>query len=180
MLDTEQLNDLLATYRASRDIQILGQIYKPFLPRVFRLCMHYLKHEQDSEDAAVDIFLELRGKLLKHEVQHFPAWLHTLARNHCLKKLRGKGRILLTSTFSDPERVESQPETDHLDEYLERLPDVIEMLEDRQRRCIVLFYLQGRSYKEIASLTGYSAMEVKSGIQNGRIKLKKMLDSHAR
>ncbi|MDX1410246.1 MAG: sigma-70 family RNA polymerase sigma factor [Saprospiraceae bacterium] len=169
----------IQTYRESQDLSVLESLYRPFLPKVFRQCMHYLKHEQDSEDAVVDIFLELREKLLRYEVQNFPAWLHTVARNHCLKRLRNSGRILLTETFSEPGFMESGFETDQIDDYLARLPDAIDHLEERQRWCIVLFYLQGKSYREIESLMGYSPMEVKSGIQNGRIKLKKHLEDDA-
>lgn len=139
------------------------------------MCMHYLKHTQDSEDAVVDVFLELKDKTLKYEIENFPAWLHTLVRNHCLKKLKAKARILLLKENIPAELMESEEAEDHLDVLLEVLPDAIDELDETQRWCIVLFYLHGKSYKEIEKLRDCSPMEVKSAIQNGKIKLKKIL-----
>ncbi len=139
------------------------------------MCMHYLKNAQDSEDAVVDIFLELRDKLRQHQVENFPAWLHTVVRNHCLKKLRKKARMWTVDESLLPELVESAYERDHIDELLDRLPPAIDDLDEKQRWCIVLFYLHGKSYREIEQEMGYSAMEVKSAIQNGKVKLKKIL-----
>ena len=174
---TSGMEDLLLKYRATNDLNYLVELYQPYQQKVFRMCMHYLKHAHDSEDAVVDIFIELKDKLLKYDVDNFPAWLHTLVRNHCLKKLRKKGRILLTEDFFSAGLVESEWEEDQIDRWLERLPDAIESLDDKQRWCIVLFYLHGKSYREIEAECNFSSMEVKSAIQNGKIKLKKILES---
>ncbi len=168
----------LATYRKSQKLRHLVELYKPYEKRVFRMCMHYLKHTQDSEDAVVDIFLELKEKTLKYDIQNFPAWLHTLVRNHCLKKLKVKARKLLLEENIPTKLVESTDTTDQIDRLLEALPEAIDALEERQRWCIVLFYLHGKSYKEIEKLQECSPMEVKSAIQNGKIKLKKILNYH--
>jgi RNA polymerase sigma-70 factor, ECF subfamily len=170
--------DFLTSYRESQNLKHLVELFKPFEKGVFRMCMHYLKHTQDSEDAVVDIFLELKDKVLKYDIQNFPAWLHTLVRNHCLKKLKAKARILLVEGNIPDEHVESEENTDQLDRMLVALPAAIDELDERQRWCIVLFYLHGKSYKEIESLRDCSAMEVKSAIQNGKIKLKKILSSY--
>ncbi|RLD22048.1 MAG: hypothetical protein DRI69_02325 [Bacteroidetes bacterium] len=168
----------LATYRKSQNLKHLAELFKPYELRVFRMCMHYLKHTQDSEDAVVDIFLELKDKVLKYDIQNFPAWLHTLVRNHCLKKLNAKARILLLEENIPTQLMESTDTTDQIDRLLEALPEAIDELDERQRWCIVLFYLHGRSYKEIEKLRHCSSMEVKSAIQNGKIKLKKILKYH--
>ena len=165
-------------YKQSGDLEDLASLYLPYKQRVFRMCMHYLKSAQDSEDAVVDIFLELKDKVLKYDIENFPSWLHSLVRNHCLKKLRTKARLIIVDENSAPERVESEYEKDQLDEWLEQLPDAIDGLDERQRWCIVLFYLHGKSYKEIEQLMHYSPMEVKSAIQNGKVKLRKILEEN--
>ena len=75
-------------------------------------------------------------------------------------------------------RVEIEEESNQVNRLLEVLPAVIDELDERQRWCIVLFYLHGKSYKEIETLMNCTAMEVKSAIQNGKIKLKKMLSAY--
>ncbi len=49
-------------------------------------------------------------------------------------------------------------------------------LNNEQKLCVTLFYLEKRSYQEIAEHTGYSMMQVKSYIQNGKRNLKILLD----
>lgn len=58
----------------------------------------------------------------------------------------------------------------------ERLYDELEAavagLNTEQKTCIELFYLQKLTYAEISAKTGYSILQVKSAIQNGRRNLK--------
>jgi RNA polymerase sigma-70 factor (ECF subfamily) len=171
--------DHLSSYRRSHNLKDLMSLYKPYQQRVFRMSMHYLKNMGDSEDAVVDIFLELKEQLLKHEVENFPAWLHSVVRNHCLKKLQKKARSMLAEVEFAPLRMESDRINDLSDRMLELLPRAIDNLSERQRWCIVLFYLQGKSYHEIEVLKGYTNMEVKSAIQNGKIQLEKYLTADA-
>lgn len=86
--------------------------------------------------------------------------------------------MLLQDENNVPEHVESDEDVNQVDRLLEALPAAIDELDERQRWCIVLFYLHGKTYKEIETLRNCTAMEVKSAIQNGKIKLKKMLSNN--
>lgn len=57
-----------------------------------------------------------------------------------------------------------------------QLEKAIGQLNEAQRRCIELFYLEERSYHEVSETTGYSMNEVKSHLQNGRRNLKIILE----
>jgi RNA polymerase sigma-70 factor (ECF subfamily) len=48
------------------------------------------------------------------------------------------------------------------------LEEAINRLSHEQKTCIRLFYLQEKSYAEVAEQTGYSLSQVKSYIQNGK------------
>jgi RNA polymerase sigma-70 factor (ECF subfamily) len=45
-------------------------------------------------------------------------------------------------------------------------------LKKEQGNCIRLMYMENKSYREIADITGYSMKDVKSHIQNGKRNLK--------
>ncbi|HNF72175.1 MAG TPA: sigma factor-like helix-turn-helix DNA-binding protein, partial [Chitinophagaceae bacterium] len=51
-------------------------------------------------------------------------------------------------------------------------------LNTEQRTCIELFYLKKQSYQEIMEQTGFTFMQVKSHIQNGKRNLKIKLERH--
>jgi hypothetical protein len=53
-------------------------------------------------------------------------------------------------------------------------------LNEEQRKCVELFYIQDKSYNEIVEITGYSLNNVKSFIQNGKRNLRIILEKKIR
>ena len=167
--------ELIAAYRQSSDLKIVAQLYDRYLQLLYGVCLKYLGESEAAKDAVMDIFEELAKKLLKHEVGNFKGWLYTLAKNHCLMKLRSSGRTRFQSF--DPEHMQTADEL-HLkekieqEEQFERLSKCIETLATDQKTVIELFYLQNKCYKEIETATGMEWNKVRSNIQNGRRNLK--------
>ena len=62
------------------------------------------------------------------------------------------------------------------DNTLSELQLALKELNHAQQLCITLFYLEKKSYTEIALQTGYSMMQVKSHIQNGKRNLRLLLE----
>ena len=58
---------------------------------------------------------------------------------------------------------------------LNEMGEAIVSLNSDQKQCIHLFYLEKKSYDEIANETGYSVNKVKSHIQNGKRNLRNYL-----
>jgi RNA polymerase sigma factor (sigma-70 family) len=169
---------LIAAYKQTQDLKVLAQLYQPYLELLYGVCLKYLTDPETAKDAVMDLFEELAKKLLRHEVTHFKGWLYTLAKNHCLMKLRSSGRVRTLSV--DPESMQTAEEL-HLkdkqeqEEQFDRLEICIEKLPDDQRTAIRLFYLENKSYKEIETATGMEWNKVRSYIQNGRRNLKSCL-----
>ena len=65
----------------------------------------------------------------------------------------------------DEFEVEIHSEKDDLVDCMNKLPT-------KQNQAVNLFYIHGKSYKEIADMTGQSINKVRSFIQNGRRNLK--------
>ncbi len=174
MLDEQHL---LTEYRKTGNLHLLGRLYEPYMPLIYGLCFKYYKDEAKSEDAVMQIFESLISKLRVHEVSHFKSWLYTLARNHCLMDLRAANRINMVDI--DEHIVESdvflhqQTRGEQVPEdQLARMELCLETLSEEQRRCITLFYLEQKCYKDVADITGYDLNKVKSYIQNGKRNLK--------
>ncbi|MFN8276954.1 MAG: sigma-70 family RNA polymerase sigma factor [Chitinophagales bacterium] len=172
--------DLVQMYRNSHNTAYIGELYVRYTHLVMGVCMKYLKDEAAAEDATMQIFEKLIQELKKHHVQAFKPWLHTVVKNHCMMHFRQETRQqkneleLKKSRAGDVEN----PFDEHLEteqekhEVLEQLKSGLGRLKEGQRQCIELFYLQNKSYQEIAGQTGYSINEVKSYIQNGKRNLK--------
>jgi RNA polymerase sigma-70 factor (ECF subfamily) len=102
-----------------------------------------------------------------------------VAKNHCLMRLREKqGKIAVEIT----DRVSvSAEETDHQvlllnDRTLELMAESIKELNPEQQQCVTLFYLQKKSYQQVSDETGYTMLQVKSHIQNGKRNLKILIE----
>ena len=187
--------EFVAAYKATGELELLGELYERHMDMVYAVCFKYLRDEADSKDAVMQLFEQLVHDLRRHEVTNVKSWLHSVARNHCLMCLRsqrvrvGEGGADSGNTdSSDDDRFVSddlvvwpeaaRPYEDDafdLERYLSRLPAALHRLPDPQRVCIDLFYLQQKSYADVADLTGYDLKQVKSYLQNGRRNLKLIL-----
>ena len=94
-------------------------------------------------------------------------------RNHCLGQLRDKTYSSGETAIADmPETITDVEELQWQEQTLEQMNEAIGSLNDEQRKTIVLFYLKKHSYEQITAETGYTFMQVKSYIQNGKRNLK--------
>lgn len=165
---------LLAEYRRTGDLEILGKLYEPYMPLVYGLCLKYFKDEDESKDGVMQIFEQLVDKLRIHEVSNLKSWLYTLARNYCLMALRVSGKH---ETVSLDENVENDSflhpyKDEDQEDKIRLMEECVKKLPDDQRSCVQLFYLEQKCYKEVAGITGHDMNKVKSYIQNGKRNLK--------
>ena len=180
----QPLRGLVVTLPHEGAREDLGELFQRYTHLAFGVCLRYLRNREDAEDAVMEIYEHLVGALRKHEVDNFKSWLYSVAANHCrmaLRRRRGAGttveiseELLDAVLVSAPAPAEAESE-----EELTALSAALARLGESQKRCIQLFYLEGRSYAEVAGLTGYGLGEVKSHIQNGKRNLKIMMTASA-
>lgn len=166
---------LIAEYTATLDNRLVGELYSRYADLVYGVCLKYLKHPENAQDSAVAIFEELVAKIPKHQIDNFKGWLYTLAKNHCLMCLRSGKKF--TTVNIDAELMQSEDPV-HLngvwerEEHLAQLEYCMGELAMEQRQAITLFYMEGKCYNEISTITGIEWNKVRSYIQNGRRNLK--------
>lgn len=169
--------EIIHLYQKSQKSKYIGTLYERYYHLVFGVCLKYLTSVEESEDAVTLIFEKLIKDLKTASVQKFSGWLYMVSKNYCLQQLRKKKYT--TVDFSTLENV-LQEENDlqfEKEKVLELLESKIKLLKDEQAKCITLFYINKKSYADIVSLTNYDLKNVKSYIQNGKRKLKIMLES---
>ncbi|HEY0356514.1 MAG TPA: sigma-70 family RNA polymerase sigma factor [Flavisolibacter sp.] len=167
-------------YKKTADPKVLGELYQRYMDLVYGVCLKYLKHPENAQDSVINIFEELVTKLQKHEVDNFKGWLHTLARNHCLMRLRSEKKNqkvnIDVELVQSVENVHLNGELDKEENFI-KLEYCLDQLQAEQKKVIELFYLQGKCYNEITAMTGMEWSKVRSYIQNGRRNLKICMDS---
>ena len=168
-------DQLVSAYKESKNPAILGALYKRHAHSVFGLCLSYLKNKHDSEDAVMEIFELLGKKLHLYNIDNFESWLYFVSRNHCLKKFQKRLRYKeedISQIGSDLFMEFDEENDQYIERQLEVLSDAMDQLKEHQRKCVHLFYLENKSYKEIEAITPYSLKDIKSFIQNGKRNLK--------
>jgi RNA polymerase sigma-70 factor (ECF subfamily) len=181
----EQYSDatLLDLYKKNKDSKWLGILFERYTLLVFGVCMKYLKQVNDAQDATQQVFEKAFSEIQKYDVVYFKSWIFSIAKNHCLMQLRGKGhQTVLFESFPENmlERTDSQVSPIQNENWLEQqsaeLNQALQELSNDQKICIELFYFQKLSYKEIEQKTGYTFQQVKSHIQNGKRNLRIILE----
>lgn len=177
-LNIDQSTDLeiISQYKRTLNKELIGVLYKRYMALVYGVCMKYLKDREQAKDMTMQVFEKLLENLQHQQVTNFKSWLYVLSKNECLMSFRKQSRINGFESVNGQAFMETPAHLHHEHETLEddisQLETCIGKLNDAQKECIKLFYLEKRCYQEICELTGYDMKKVKSYLQNGRRNLK--------
>ena len=126
-------------------------------------------------------------ELKRHKIENFKSWLYTVSKNYCLQELRKKQstdkkeegyQVFLQETVENDDDLHLYKDKEKLFVALE---DEILNLNNNQKICIKMFYIEGKSYADISNELNFSLKDVKSHIQNGKRNLKiKLLERDVR
>jgi RNA polymerase sigma factor (sigma-70 family) len=170
--------ELVQIYCSQHQTAALGELFNRYQHLVVSVCYKYLQDKELAKDALMQIFEKLVTELPKQNIQYFKAWIHTVAKNHCLMQIR-KVKLPIKQV-EDLENYDMENDDGlHLaiqkEEDINKMHAALQQIDPKQRMCIDLFYLQKKSYADIQTQTGFTFMEVKSYIQNGKRKLKQLI-----
>ncbi len=175
----KNLNDiqLVEIFESQRNAT-LEEIYNRYSDLVYGVCLKYLGNRDESLDAVIEVFEQLLVKIPAHTISNFSSWLYSLTKNHCLMKIRKDKRKqkALQDLYAKQGKVVH--EVDSIEETIpvKKIEEALCQLPSEQKVCIVMFYYQSKSYSEISGVTGFPEKAVKSYLQNGRVKLKKIME----
>jgi RNA polymerase sigma factor (sigma-70 family) len=172
--------ELLEQFYADHNNEWLGILLQRYTLLLLGVSMKYLKNEEEAKDSVQQIFLKVIQELQKYKVEYFKSWLYMVAKNHCLMKLRDR-QGKMTAEINERLTAKPEEETDKQkllqnDHTLDLMESALKELNPEQEQCVTLFYLQKKSYQEISESTGYTMLQVKSYIQNGKRNLKILIE----
>jgi RNA polymerase sigma factor (sigma-70 family) len=172
--------ELLEKFYADRNNQWLGILLQRYTLLLLGVCMKYMKNEEDAKDCVQQIFLKTIAELQKYKVVYFKSWIYMIAKNYCLMKIRDRnGKVPLELKYNlaiEDEDDFYRSQLIEKDQILSMMEQSLEELNDEQKQCVTLFYLQKKSYNQIAEETGFSMLQVKSFIQNGKRNLRLLVE----
>ena len=176
-------NEFLAKVAETGDLGVYYVLFERYQHLVYGQCRRYFTDPADCSDMVMHIFEVSFRRIKPKEVKNFSSLIYSISNNECISELRKRksyqkhidhyghmqneeksfvenaGMIRLTSELTD----EQQQMV---------LDASIENLKYDQKQCVKLFFLEGKSYKEISEQLNMTDKEVKSHLQNGKRNLK--------
>jgi RNA polymerase sigma-70 factor (ECF subfamily) len=181
---TTEPTGAIARARAG-DADAWGQLYHDYAPAIFRFCRRALPTREDAEDATMEVFMKLRGKLHQYdETRSFSAWLYKIAANHCWDILRRR-RIRQDKETEDVESVPLEhPDPSQLELLIEQrtsdeVRKALAKMSARARMALVMRYYSDMSYDEIADALGVRRAFVGVVLLRARHELRQALEGNA-
>jgi RNA polymerase sigma-70 factor (ECF subfamily) len=173
--------DLILLYKKEKSNLIMDNIYKRYGHLLLAIAIKYVRNREEAQDIVMNLFEKLGDKIAKHDIQNFKSWLHTTLKNECLMHLRKTKKINSTTTIENLENIVSELDSEEFYQTKEKVFNELESslseLKNEQRKSVELFYLENKSYVEIAEILNISLNNVKSAIQNGKRMLKLKMEN---
>jgi RNA polymerase sigma-70 factor (ECF subfamily) len=165
-------------------------LYQLHNRRVYSLCLRMVGNTAEAEDLTQEAFLQLFRKISTFRGESaFSTWLHRLAVNVVLMKLRKKsGKEMSLEQVTDPDEESGTPRRDfgtldvRLSGSLDRvnLQRAVEQLPPGYKAVFVLHDVQGFEHNEIAEIMGCSIGNSKSQLHKARMRLRDLLHETVR
>jgi RNA polymerase sigma-70 factor (ECF subfamily) len=159
-----------------------GQLVERYKGKVFHLALSILHNETEAQDMTQEIFLRIWKALPNyHGEASLSTWIYTISRNRCLTELK-RERTHPTVSLND-EKME--PMFDHVVAIQTNGPEagaeldvqwMLSQLPEKYRRVITLFYLEQKSYEDVAAMLGLPLGTVKTFLYRAKRELLKLSD----
>jgi len=167
-----------AAARGSR--AALKRLYELESRRLYGIALRITRRPELAADALQDAFVQIwqNAATFTAERGEAAAWLAGIVRYRALDAVRRAGREVLSDDPALGDRAEQPDVLERLDDARAQgaLKRCLEGLEQNQRRCIVLAFVDGFSHAEIAARLPAPLGSVKSWVRRGLLSLRSCLE----
>ena len=157
----------LVTQCRAGDATAMRALVERFQVDVFGLCYRLLRHAQDSEDVAQEVFVRVFRSLRRYDpARPLRPWILAIAVNRCRTAIGKRKRRPETVDYLG-ETEAAQPADDSA-EMTAAIRDAVDALRDDYREVFILFHEQGQSYEEISVAANRPVGTVKTWLHRAR------------
>ena len=170
---------ILVQRAMERDAHAFGRLYDMHVDRVYRHIYYRLGNEADAEDLTQQVFLKAWQAIdrYKRAASPFIAWLMTISHNLVVDFYRtSKDRayleadVLADTSASGPERAAEAAFEQH------RLRRAILQLSGNEQQVVILRFIEGFEFAEIASLLRKKEGNVRVILHRALVKLRDIVE----
>jgi RNA polymerase sigma-70 factor, ECF subfamily len=162
-----------------RDVDAFGRLYDMYVDRVYRHIYYRIGNVADTEDLTQQVFLKAWQAIgrYKKTASPFLAWLITISHNMVVDFYRTKKDKKYLENGDIPDDSISSPEQETEARFVQhRLRQAIVQLRGDQQQVVLLRFIEGFQFKEIASLLGKSDGAIRVILHRALVKLRQILE----
>jgi RNA polymerase sigma-70 factor (ECF subfamily) len=191
MVSADDDSELLTKARHG-DVSAFEHLVERHRDRVYALTLRMLGVAADAAEVTQEAFLSAyRGLADFRGDSAFGSWVHRIATNHALMRLRQRRIAPETETLEAPQFNERGSLVDQVEDWSRdaegqaldaELREAIEQaaaaLPDDHRQVFVLRDVEGLSYEEVAQTTGETVSAIKSRLHRARLSMRAAIDRY--
>lgn len=169
MIEREEQTDIIEACKRG-DRAAFHLLFEAYKDKVYSIALHYGSDPSMAHDVTQQVFLKLFTTIDQfRQDSEFATWLYRVVANACMDELRKRKRFV---PFSPEVEVKdsgarSQEQVYHRRQLAESVRGAIAELSPKLRMPILLKYVEGLSYDEIAEALGCSIGTVSSRLNRG-------------
>ncbi len=171
--------DIIGLLRAGERERAFAQLLERYEGKIFRLCCALLRDRAQAEDVTQESLIRIWKALDRYDERAaLSTWIYAISRNRCLSALERKRTLESLADGEVAAAVEQVAATDAeppAAEQSELLRELVDLLPERLRRTLLLFYYEGRSTAEVAQMLGCPEGTVKTHLFRARAALAEQL-----
>jgi len=140
---------------------------------IFKVAAFYMRDADDRQDLYQEIVYQLWKSFDSFKGQSkLSTWIYRVALNTAIYALQKSKRRITTSVLD--QEIIQVPDDEYSMETEERIQSLYKLIRQLNlvEKGIVLLYLEGKSYQEIAEITGISASNVGTKLSRVKEKMK--------
>jgi len=170
--------EILVERAASGDTEAFGRLYDMYADRIYRHIYYRVSNVEDARDLTQEVFIKAWRALPKYKRTKTPllGWLFTISHNRIIDYYRKKrdfsylnNEIIPDARKKDPEKLAEEQFTQ------QEVRRAILQLPEDQQQVILMSFIEGFKYSEIAAALNKSEGNIRVIIHRALKKMREML-----
>ncbi len=176
---TDKLQHAVIQLQKKYNSEAFKEIYDQLSPKLYYICLRYLKDKDESKDALQEVFVTIHEKINSYGNRgSFEGWAKKIAVRHCIYLLKKNKKNFELNDGQVPFEEQKEFDADIQDKKIkEQLKQALIALPDGYRTIVNLYVLEGYSHPEIAEMLAISEGTSRSQLNRAKAALKKLISA---
>ena len=164
--------ELVSNLNKTGDVRFFEILMDRYKNNIYNFILRYISSKEDSEDLTQEIFVKVFFKISSFDSSKasFKTWLFTITKNSIYNKLKEKKMTNLIYEVEDTHIL--------VNEHDDMVQNGLNKLDKKYKIILLMYYMEGLKYKEIADILKIPINTVKTRIKRGKLLLKDELKKY--